>query len=79
VNVLAPGSILTHHLEAPGEAAQRRAALATPMRRVGAAGEVANAALWLGSDASGSVTGVTLPIDDGQSACVKPERLFRQP
>ena len=79
VNVLAPGPILTHHLEAAGEAAQRQAALATPMRRVGTAEEVANAVLWLGSDASGFITGVTLPIDGGQSAGVKPERMFRQP
>jgi NAD(P)-dependent dehydrogenase (short-subunit alcohol dehydrogenase family) len=79
VNVLAPGPILTHHLEAAGEAAQRQAALATPMRRVGTAEEVANAVLWLGSDASSFVTGVTLPIDGGQSAGVKPERMFRQP
>jgi NAD(P)-dependent dehydrogenase (short-subunit alcohol dehydrogenase family) len=79
VNVLAPGPILTHHLEAAGEPAQRQAALATPMRRVGASEEVANAVLWLGSDKSSFVTGVTLPIDGGQSAGAKPERMYRQP
>jgi NAD(P)-dependent dehydrogenase (short-subunit alcohol dehydrogenase family) len=78
VNVLAPGPILTHHLKAAGEQAQRQAAPATPMRRVGAPEEVANAVLWLGSNKSGFVTGVTLPIDGGQSAGMKPERMYRQ-
>ncbi len=79
VNVLAPGPILTHHLEAAGQEAQRQAALATPMRRVGTSKEVADAVLWLASDRSSFVTGVTLPIDGGQSAGAKPERMYRQP
>jgi NAD(P)-dependent dehydrogenase (short-subunit alcohol dehydrogenase family) len=79
VNVLAPGPILTHHLEAAGEEAQRHAALATPMRRLGASSEIADAVLWLASDRSSFVTGVILPIDGGQSAGAKPERMFRQP
>lgn len=78
VNILAPGPILTHHLEAAGEQAQRQAALATPMRRLGAAEEVAQAVLWLGSDHSSFVTGAVLPIDGGQSAGMKPERMYRQ-
>src|SRR6202051_897086 len=77
VNVLAPGPILTHHLEAAGEQAQRQAALATPMRRLGTAREVANAVLWLGSDESSFITGATLSVDGGQSAGTKPERMYR--
>jgi len=77
VNVLAPGPILTHHLEAAGEQAQRQAALATPMRRLGTAREVADAVLWLGSDESSFVTGAILAIDGGQSAGTKPERMCR--
>src|SRR5256885_4537952 len=42
VNVVAPGPILTYHLEAAGEEAQRLAGLSTPMRRVGQASEVAD-------------------------------------
>jgi NAD(P)-dependent dehydrogenase (short-subunit alcohol dehydrogenase family) len=77
VNVLAPGPILTHHLEAAGEQAQRQAALATPMRRLGTAREVADAVLWLGSDESSFVTGAILAVDGGQSAGTKPERMYR--
>ena len=77
VNVLAPGPILTHHLEAAGESAQRHAAAGTPMRRVGTAAEIADAVLWLASDQSSFITGVTLPIDGGQSAGAKPEQMFR--
>ncbi|MDB5448153.1 MAG: fabG7, partial [Phenylobacterium sp.] len=79
VNVLAPGPILTHHLEAAGDQARRQAALATPMRRVGTSEEVADAVLWLASENSSFVTGVTLPIDGGQSAGVKPERMYQRP
>jgi NAD(P)-dependent dehydrogenase (short-subunit alcohol dehydrogenase family) len=77
VNVLAPGPVLTHHLEAAGETAQRYAAVGTPMRRIGTAAEIADAVLWLASDQSSFITGVTLPIDGGQSAGAKPEKMFR--
>jgi NAD(P)-dependent dehydrogenase (short-subunit alcohol dehydrogenase family) len=78
VNVVAPGPILTHHLEAAGEQAQQQAATATPMRRLGTANEVARAVLWLGSDESSFVTGVTLPVDGGLSAGTKPKHMYRQ-
>ncbi len=78
VNVVAPGPILTHHLEAAGEEAQRQAGLSTPMRRVGTAEEVAATVVWLCSDQSSFVTGVTLPIDGGQAAGIKPPRMYRQ-
>jgi NAD(P)-dependent dehydrogenase (short-subunit alcohol dehydrogenase family) len=78
VNVVAPGPILTHHLEAAGEEARRMAGLATPMRRVGRAEEVADAVVWLCSDRSSFVTGVVLPIDGGQYAGNKPPRMYGQ-
>jgi NAD(P)-dependent dehydrogenase (short-subunit alcohol dehydrogenase family) len=78
VNVVAPGPILTHHLEAAGEEAQRQAGRSTPMRRIGQASEVADAVLWLCGDQSSFVTGVVLPIDGGQSAGLKPDRMYRQ-
>ncbi|HWG64320.1 MAG TPA: glucose 1-dehydrogenase [Streptosporangiaceae bacterium] len=78
VNVVAPGTILTYHLEAAGPEAQRMAALAAPMRRIGTVSEVAQAVLWLCSDQSSFITGSVLPIDGGQSAGFKPPQMYRQ-
>lgn len=78
VNVVAPGPILTHHLEAAGPEAQRLAGLATPMRRTGTPSEVANVVLWLCSEQAAFVTGVVVPIDGGQSAGNKPPQMYRQ-
>jgi NAD(P)-dependent dehydrogenase (short-subunit alcohol dehydrogenase family) len=78
VNVVAPGPILTWHLEEAGEEAQRLAGQSTPMRRVGRSEEVADAVLWLCSDQASFITGVTLPIDGGQFAGLKPPRMYRQ-
>jgi NAD(P)-dependent dehydrogenase (short-subunit alcohol dehydrogenase family) len=78
VNVVAPGPILTHHLEAAGAEAQRLAGLATPMRRVGTASEVAQVVLWLCSEQAAFVTGAVVPIDGGQSAGNKPPQMYRQ-
>ena len=78
VNVVAPGTILTYHLEAAGPEAQRQAALATPMGRIGDVAEVASVVLWLSSPGSSYLTGAVIPIDGGQSAGVKPPRMYRQ-
>jgi NAD(P)-dependent dehydrogenase (short-subunit alcohol dehydrogenase family) len=78
VNVVAPGPILTWHLEQAGEEAQRLAGQSTPMRRVGSSEEVADAVLWLCSEQASFITGVTLPIDGGQFAGLKPPRMYRQ-
>src|ERR1700734_945599 len=78
VNVVAPGAILTHHLEAAGPEAQRQAALPAPMGRTGTAAEVASVVLWLSSPGSSYLTGAVIPIDGGQSAGVKPPQMYRQ-
>jgi NAD(P)-dependent dehydrogenase (short-subunit alcohol dehydrogenase family) len=78
VNVVAPGPILTHHLEAAGPEAQRLAGLSTPMRRTGTTAEVAQTVLWLCSAASSFITGAVIPIDGGQSAGNKPPQMYRQ-
>jgi NAD(P)-dependent dehydrogenase (short-subunit alcohol dehydrogenase family) len=78
VNVVAPGPILTYHLEAAGPQAQRGAAQSTPMRRVGSPAEVAQAVLWLCCDQSSFITGTVLPIDGGQAAGNKPPQMYRQ-
>ncbi len=77
-NVVAPGPILTHHLQAAGPEAQRLAGRATPMRRIGTVDEVARTVLWLCSPAASFVNGAVVPIDGGQSAGSKPERTYRQ-
>ena len=77
VNVVAPGPILTYHLEAAGPRAQQLAGQSTPMRRVGSAAEVAQVVLWLCSDQSSFVTGTVLPIDGGQAAGNKPPQMYR--
>jgi NAD(P)-dependent dehydrogenase (short-subunit alcohol dehydrogenase family) len=78
VNVVAPGPILTHHLEAAGPEAQRLAGLSTPMRRVGTTAEVARAVLWLCSAESSFITGAVIPVDGGQAAGNKPPQMYRQ-
>jgi NAD(P)-dependent dehydrogenase (short-subunit alcohol dehydrogenase family) len=78
VNVVAPGPILTYHLEAAGAQAQRLAGLSTPMRRTGTADEVAQTVLWLCSPQSSFITGAVIPIDGGQSAGNKPPQMYRQ-
>jgi NAD(P)-dependent dehydrogenase (short-subunit alcohol dehydrogenase family) len=78
VNVVAPGPILTYHLEAAGPEAQRLAGLSTPMRRTGTAAEVARAVLWLCSPQSSFITGAVIPVDGGQSAGNKPPQMYRQ-
>lgn len=78
VNVLAPGPILTHHLDRAGPEAQRRAGLSTPMHRVGTTAEVAQAVLWLCSPQSSFITGTVIPIDGGQSAGQKPPQMYKQ-
>lgn len=77
VNVVAPGPILTHHLEAAGPQAQRLAGLATPMRRIGTVAEVAQTVLWLCSPQSSFITGAVIPVDGGMLAGNKPPQMYR--
>ena len=77
INVVAPGPILTHHLQQAGAEAQRQAAASTPMGRIGRPEEVADAVLFLCSDRAAFITGATLPIDGGQTAGIKPSRMYR--
>lgn len=78
VNVVAPGPILTYHLEAAGPEAQRLAGLSTPVRRLGAPEEVSRTVLWLCSGQSSFITGAVIPVDGGQSAGNKPPQMYRQ-
>jgi NAD(P)-dependent dehydrogenase (short-subunit alcohol dehydrogenase family) len=72
VNAVAPGPILTENLIRAGEGAQRAAASAMPMQRVGQPAEVAAAVVWLCSDEASYITGTTLVIDGGKLAGTSP-------
>jgi NAD(P)-dependent dehydrogenase (short-subunit alcohol dehydrogenase family) len=55
-----------HGAEHPGRAAARDGAARYPLGRLGVPDDVAKAALFLASDASSWITGVTLDIAGGQ-------------
>ena len=76
VNVVAPGPILTEHLEAAGERAQQLAAGSVPMGRLGTVSDVASVVLWLASDEAAFVTGATISVDGGQSAGTRPPQMM---
>jgi NAD(P)-dependent dehydrogenase (short-subunit alcohol dehydrogenase family) len=78
VNVVAPGPILTHHLQQAGAEAQQLAAQSVPMGRIGTTREVADVVLWLCSAQSSFVTGTTVPVDGGQLAGHKPPQMYRR-
>ena len=72
VNAVHPGGTLTPMVEAvldtmPGDRAANAARFAEklPMRRLGDVQEVADAALFLASDAAGFITAIDLPVDGG--------------
>lgn len=69
VNAIAPGPILTEKMErviAANAQVTEQINNAVPMGRMGGLAEVAEAAVWLCSDAASYVTGVTLPVDGGR-------------
>jgi len=78
INVIAPGPILTDHLQAAGTRAQQLAAESVPLGRIGTTAEVAACVLWLCSDDASFITGVTIPIDGGQTAGTKLRQTYRQ-
>jgi NAD(P)-dependent dehydrogenase (short-subunit alcohol dehydrogenase family) len=77
VNVVTPGTILTHHLIKAGPEAQALAARATPMHRIGTTDEIAQTVLWLCSPRSSFITGAVIPIDGGQGAGQKPPQMYK--
>jgi len=70
VNAIAPGPILTDRLAAAGAGAQKMAAAAVPLARLGQVQDVAAAAVWLCSEQSSFVTGTVMPVDGGRLAGV---------
>lgn len=65
VNAVAPGRIATEMLTHAGGGNPERFAATLPMRRLGTPEEVAEAVLWLASDAAAFVTGHVLAVDGG--------------
>lgn len=72
VNALAPGVIVTplaqQYVGGDPDVLRQQFAATHPMNRVGEPEEVAQAALWLCSDAASFMTGVVIPIDGGLTA-----------
>jgi NAD(P)-dependent dehydrogenase (short-subunit alcohol dehydrogenase family) len=79
INAIAPGPILTEHLEAAGEEYQRRAGMALPMQRIGHTEEIAQAVVWLCSNQASFITGTVLAIDGGKLAGMAPFRAVARP
>ncbi|MBA2812759.1 MULTISPECIES: SDR family oxidoreductase [Streptomyces] len=68
VNAIAPGLIKTELARAVWEVRETVLTARLPLRRLGTVEDVANAALFLASDASSWMTGQTLVLDGGATA-----------
>ena len=65
MNAVAPGFIATAMLQQmPGKVLDRMKA-GTPLGRLGEPADIANAYVWLASDAASFVTGTVLSVDGG--------------
>ncbi len=65
INALCPGPIDTPFIDELPEAFRNRLMFGVPLNRLGQAEEMANAILWLCSDAASYVTGHALSVDGG--------------
>ena len=65
VNAVAPGIIDTDMMKSVPEKAREALRAHTPLGRMGQPEDIANAYLWLASDAASFVTGVVLSVDGG--------------
>jgi 3-oxoacyl-[acyl-carrier protein] reductase len=66
VNMLAPSMLLTEQTANVGDRARQLAAAQTPMRRLAALQDVAQAARFLAGDGAGFITGAVLPVAGGE-------------
>jgi NAD(P)-dependent dehydrogenase (short-subunit alcohol dehydrogenase family) len=68
INAVCPGATRTPILERfiSDPAAEARIASNNPMNRIASPDEVAEAIVWLSSDAASFVTGIAMPVDGGQ-------------
>jgi NAD(P)-dependent dehydrogenase (short-subunit alcohol dehydrogenase family) len=65
VNAIAPGLVKTDMARALWEPNEEALARRTPLRRLGEPSDIANAALFLCSEAAGWITGTTIVVDGG--------------
>jgi 3-oxoacyl-[acyl-carrier protein] reductase len=65
VNAVAPGFVLTEILEAMPDKVLANMVGMTPLGRIGDVSDIAEAYLWLASDAAKWITGTTLSVDGG--------------
>ena len=65
VNAIAPGLVKTDFARALWEPAEEAVAKRMPLRRLGVPDDIANAALFLSSDAASWITGHTMVVDGG--------------
>ncbi len=68
INAIAPGPIRTDRIAALTGEQRAPIERAVPMGRIGAPGDVAQAALWLASDRASFTTGAVLTVDGGRLA-----------
>ena len=68
VNAICPGAIQTRISPKPGDELYQRQVSKTFLGRVGQPREVAEAALFLASDAASYITGAVIPVDGGWTA-----------
>ncbi len=65
VNAIAPGFIATEMIEAVPEKIRQSMTDHTPLGRLGQPADVANAYIWLASDAAAFISGTVLSVDGG--------------
>ncbi len=67
--VMGATGLLEDFMGMPDSPENRQKFLGTiPLKRLSTPADIANAALWLGEDASSFITGVLLPVDGGRTA-----------